>query len=73
MRNRSLPKHPITLIAIEAAGGARRLGEQLGIDRQAVYQWRQVPPHRVRAVSRLTGIPPHVLRPDIYDVPERRA
>ena len=41
-----------------------------GITTQAVSQWERVPPTRVRIVARLTGIPPHVLRPDLYDRPE---
>lgn len=64
---------PITAIAVKAAGGARMLAEALRIDRQAVYQWKRIPPSRVRAVSRITGIPPHVLRPDIFDAPGRAA
>ncbi len=40
-----------------------------GITTQAVSQWTRVPPTRVRLVARLTGIPPHILRPDFYDTP----
>lgn len=41
-----------------------------GITTQAVSQWDRVPPSRVLIVSRLTGIPPHRLRPDIMPAPE---
>lgn len=41
----------------------------LGISRQTVANWRQVPANRVRQVAALTGIPPHQLRPDMYYQP----
>lgn len=43
--------------------------EQLGITRQALRDWRikgRVSHHRVREVSKLTGIPLERLRPDLY-------
>lgn len=33
---------------------------------QAISQWRQVPAGRVLDVERVTGVPRHELRPDIY-------
>ena len=59
--------------AIERAGGTKNLGEALGITRQAVEQWRAVPPERVLDVERITGVSRYALRPDIYGVPPRRA
>lgn len=38
---------------------------------QAVSQWKQVPAERVLDVERVTGVPRHRLRPDLY--PEERA
>lgn len=55
--------------AIERAGGLTPLAEALGITVQAVSQWKHVPVERVLAVSALTGLPPHELRPDIYPQP----
>lgn len=52
--------------AIEKAGGVKNLADQLGVHRSAVYQWDQVPPLRVLEVERLTGVPRHELRPDLY-------
>ena len=46
------------------------LARGLGITHGAVSQWDQVPMNRVLDVERLTGIPRHELRPDIYP-PER--
>lgn len=43
------------------------------ISSQAVSQWKRVPPERVLDVERITGVPRHELRPDIYPAPERVA
>ena len=40
---------------------------QISVD--AIKQWRRVPPLRVVAVERITGIPRHMIRPDIYPTP----
>lgn len=60
--------------AITAAGGPSKLAEPLGVTVQAVSQWDEVPPLRVLAVERITGVPRHELRPDLYPAPsEARA
>ena len=47
--------------------GARlRIARELGITHGAVYQWRRIPAERVLEVERITGVPRHVLRPDLY-------
>jgi DNA-binding transcriptional regulator YdaS (Cro superfamily) len=48
---------------------ARRLGN---ITSQAISQWRRIPAERVLEVERVTGIPRHELRPDIYPPPHPR-
>ena len=53
-------------LAIFMAGGASKLSRQLGISKQAVAQWWEVPPIRVLAVEAASGISRHDLRPDIY-------
>lgn len=42
------------------------------VDKSTVSRWvsRQVPAERVRHVSELTGIPFHLLRPDVFPGPE---
>lgn len=51
---------------------AARIAEQLGITAGAVSQWDRVPVPRVLEIERITGIPRHVLRPDIYPVEAAR-
>lgn len=58
---------------LDRLGGARAGAEKLGLKRTALVMWRtrgQVPAKHVRAVSRATGIPPHELRPDLWDPPD---
>jgi DNA-binding transcriptional regulator YdaS (Cro superfamily) len=58
--------------AIMAVGGkAEALAEKLGISPQALSQWGSVPPLRVLEVERITGVPRHELRSDIYPAPEQ--
>lgn len=52
--------------AIEAIGGVGKLAEGLGISGPAISQWGRVPAERVIQVERLTGVPRHKLRPDLY-------
>nr|USU32958.1 helix-turn-helix domain-containing protein [Methylobacterium sp. OTU13CASTA1] len=53
-------------IAIRKAGGPKALGEAIGISSQAISQWAECPPRRVLAVEAASGVPRHVLRPDLY-------
>ncbi len=48
-----------------------QLGELFGVNRSTVMRWEQgkIPPERVMPISRATGIPPHVLRPDVFADP----
>lgn len=55
--------------AISKSGGVVRLARELQISPQAVCKWKRVPAERVLAVSRASGIPCHVLRPDIFESP----
>lgn len=56
--------------AIEKIGSSKALAQALGVSAQAVSQWEKVPTLRVLDVERLTGIPRHELRPDIYPASE---
>lgn len=46
------------------------LSRALGVNKATVTRWSQseVPHNRVQDVSRVTGIPPHELRPDLADI-----
>jgi DNA-binding transcriptional regulator YdaS (Cro superfamily) len=58
--------------AVEAAGGARRVAEECEITPEAVYMWKQCPSDRIGVIERLSGVPRHELRPDIFDPPEKK-
>lgn len=59
--------------AVAAVGGVTRLAEGLGLTRSAVSQWKKIPVERVLEVERLTGVPRHEQRPDIYPAPAETA
>jgi len=46
-----------------------KIAQELHITRAAVSTWRRVPAERVVAVERITEIPRHQLRPDLYPQP----
>jgi DNA-binding transcriptional regulator YdaS (Cro superfamily) len=52
--------------AIDAAGGLVKFAASLGVTKQAVWQWVEVPPLRVLQVERISGVSRHELRPDLY-------
>lgn len=56
---------PLTRAA-DALGGKSKLASELGIRRQAVYQWQHVPAKHVLKIEALTKVPRHELRPDLY-------
>lgn len=47
-------------------GLRKRIAVALGITHGAISQWSRVPAERVLDVERVTGIPRHQLRPDLY-------
>ncbi len=49
------------------------LAEKLGITPPAIYAWTRVPERRVAELSRITRIPRHELRPDLFRSPARQA
>ncbi|MFB9970071.1 transcriptional regulator [Pseudoroseomonas cervicalis] len=55
--------------AVKAAGSNAALAGHLGLSRTAPHKWRRIPAEHVAAISRLTGIPCHQLRPDVFAEP----
>lgn len=43
------------------------LAEEIGIQKQAINNWRKVPAERVPIVARILGLKKSVLRPDLYE------
>lgn len=65
--------HPIMQRCAEAVGGIAKLASLLGVRHQSFYSWKRIPAERVLEIERLTGVPRHELRPDLYPVPEQAA
>lgn len=58
-----------TYRAIKQAGGAKKLGEALGINQHAVYAFRRrarVPEIHLLMVEAMSGVSRAELRPDLY-------
>jgi hypothetical protein len=47
-------------------GGVPKLARKLGVSRQAIYQWTEVPVERAGDLERVTGIPRSRFRPDVF-------
>lgn len=69
----SEPVAPLRAYRVRNSVTLDQLAAEFGVNKTTVLRWEegQVPAERVLAVSALTGIPPHTLRPDIYPVPPR--
>jgi DNA-binding Xre family transcriptional regulator len=50
------------------------LARAVEVDKATTTRWSKgaIPPERVREVAKVTGIPAHVLRPDLWDAPAKR-
>lgn len=62
--------HPTQLIA--KVGGVSALAAMLGLDHSSVSKWKKrdrLPVDRIPDISRITGIPRHELRPDLWEAP----
>lgn len=53
------------------AGGGSALAAMLGVRPSAISNWKKdgVPAARVGALSAITGVPPHRIRPDLFPDP----
>lgn len=55
-------------------GDVMRLAIALGVSQPTVSKWfkvGRVPAERVKAVSDETGVPTHVIRPDVFPAPKQ--
>lgn len=59
--------------AAEKAGGLTKLAAHLKVRHQSLYSWTRVPAERALEIEKLTGIPRHEMRPDLWPAPERAA
>jgi len=48
-------------------GNLSNLARKLGITRQAVSKWRQIPVEHVHVIAKMSKMTPEELRPDIFD------
>ena len=54
--------------AIDSVGSVAELARRLHLNRQAVSQWRRIPPGRAAMIEKITGISRAELRPDLWGV-----
>lgn len=54
--------------AVTATGGEAEFLSRLGISRRTLFYWKSggIPPFRLAAVARASGIPASELRPDLF-------
>ena len=51
------------------------IASALGVDKGTVTKWMQskIPVEHAREIERITGVPKHELRPDVWDAPSGEA
>jgi DNA-binding transcriptional regulator YdaS (Cro superfamily) len=62
--------------ACEAVGGETKLAELIGKTRSHVTTWKyrgMIPADQAIPIERASGVPRHVLRPDLYPVENEHA
>jgi DNA-binding transcriptional regulator YdaS (Cro superfamily) len=52
--------------AAAAVGSKSELARLIGVAYQSIQQWSRIPAERVLKIEKVTGIPRHELRPDLY-------
>jgi len=67
------PTNPLRAYRAANALTLEQFGLAFHVNKTTVLRWEegQVPAERVLAISKETGIAPHILRPDIYPQPAR--
>lgn len=60
-------KTGIDLLREAGVTNVAELAHRMGLKRQTLYQWERVPERHILTIERLTGIPRHLIRPDLYE------
>jgi DNA-binding transcriptional regulator YdaS (Cro superfamily) len=65
-------------LAVVVAGSQSALAASIGVRQSTLSYWlhrskRGVPAEYVQGITQATGIPPHVLRPDLFPRPAKGA
>ncbi len=55
---------------IRRAGGTNKVANAVRRKHNTVAGWQKVPPCHVVAVAELSGVPPHLIRPDVFPPPK---
>lgn len=63
-------REPALAQAIANIGGEAETARRVGVSKQAVWWWYRCPGHHVKKISELSGVPPWLLRPDLFDPPK---
>lgn len=68
-----MSKQPLNIVAlaVQRAGGVMKVARHFGHNHNAIRRWvnGRVPAERVLALAEISGVPAHLLRPDIYPAP----
>ena len=59
-------KNPILTSVFARTGNMSILARKLGITRQAVSKWRQIPVEHIHVIAKMVRMKPEELRPDIF-------
>ena len=59
-------------LAKEAAGSGAALGRLLGLTKEAVNLWTEIPLVRMLEIERVTGVDRTILRPDVFERPKKK-
>jgi hypothetical protein len=59
-------------LALTRTNGPYGLAKAINLSYQAIQKWKKVPAERVHDVERASGVPRHLLRPDLYPIDRER-
>lgn len=67
--------HPLRSFRAAKGLTLEQFGRVFAVNKTTVMRWEdgKIPAERVLPVCKFTGLSPHILRPDLYPVPETAA